>query len=201
LQQFPTFVKAKKSSHFTEKRLNMEKLDLFPSGKLQVTLERLCHELLEDYGDFGDTVLLAMQPRGIFLGRRIHHIMTQLLPGQSIPYGELDVTFFRDDFRRRDNVLEPNKTQVDFLVEDKNVILIDDVLYTGRTTRAAMDAMLAFGRPRQVELLVLVDRRHQRELPIEASYIGITVDTIDSEHVKVELKEAGGEDKVVLVEK
>lgn len=179
----------------------MKKLDLFPDGKLEVTLLRLCHQLLEDFGDFGDTVLLALQPRGVYLGRRINQLLSEILPDSTIHYGELDVTFFRDDFRRRDHVLEPNKTHVDFLIENKNVILIDDVLYTGRTTRAAMDAMLAFGRPTSVSLLALVDRRHQRELPIEGSYIGITVDTLDTDHVTVELREAGGSDKVFLTEK
>lgn len=176
-----------------------DKLDLFPSGKLQVTLLRLCHQLIENYGDFDQTVILGAQPRGIYLSRRMQHLLTDLLPDINIPYGELDVTFFRDDFRTRENPLQPNRTRIDFLIEKKRVILIDDVLFTGRTVRAAMDAMLAYGRPLSVELLVLVDRKHARDLPIEPSYTGIKVDTIDTQRVLVELKESGGNDEVFLV--
>ncbi|MFK7920474.1 MAG: bifunctional pyr operon transcriptional regulator/uracil phosphoribosyltransferase PyrR [Bacteroidia bacterium] len=175
------------------------KLDLFPAGKLDVTLQRLCQQLIESYDDFQDTVILGAQPRGIYLSRRIRDLLKDLVPGAEIPYGELDTTFFRDDFRMRDKPLEPNKTSIDFLIEDKRVLLIDDVLYTGRTVRAAMDAMLAYGRPRTVELFVLVDRKHKRELPVEASYVGIVVDTIETQRVVVELKESGGKDGVVLV--
>ena len=177
----------------------MQKLNLFSAGKLRVTILRLCHELIENYGDFSDTVVLGMQPRGVFLGRRL---IQQLcgLTRCNVPYGELDVTFYRDDFRRRGQPIQPNSTQVDFLIEGKRVILIDDVLYTGRTVRAAMDAMLAYGRPASVELLVLVDRRRSRELPVEASYTGIVVDSVANERVHVELKEAGGEDEVYIAE-
>ncbi|WNJ20518.1 bifunctional pyr operon transcriptional regulator/uracil phosphoribosyltransferase PyrR [Pontibacter sp. G13] len=178
-----------------------EQLDLFPQGKLQLTLRRLCHQLVENYGDFSDTILLGAQPRGKYLARRIKQILEELNPTLEIPIGELDATFFRDDFRMREKPLEPNRTHIDFLIENKRVIMVDDVLYTGRTVRAGMDAMLAFGRPKTVELLVLVDRKHQRELPIEASYIGITVDTIDSQRIRVELKESGGQDQVFLVSK
>ncbi|RMG70801.1 MAG: bifunctional pyr operon transcriptional regulator/uracil phosphoribosyltransferase PyrR [Bacteroidetes bacterium] len=177
-----------------------EQLDLFPEGKLHITLLRLCHQLMENYGDFADTVLLGAQPRGVFLARRLQGLMAELVPGLHLPMGELDATFFRDDFRKRDKPLQPNRTRVDFLIEDKRVILVDDVLYTGRTVRAAMDAMLAFGRPRTVELLVMVDRKHRRELPIEPTYIGIEVDTIRSQRVLVELAESGGTDRVYLVD-
>lgn len=176
-----------------------EQLDLFPDGKLRITLLRLCHQLIEQYGNFDQTVMLGLQPRGIYVARRIQEMLKDLVPEANIPYGELDVTFFRDDFRKRDTPLEANRTQVDFLIEDKRVILVDDVLYTGRTIRAAMDAMLAYGRPRSVELLALVDRQHERELPIEPTYVGILVDTIETQRVLVQLKESGGEDKVLLV--
>lgn len=176
-----------------------EKLDLFPKGKLHVTLLRLCHQLIEKYGDFSDTVILGAQPRGIYLSRRIQELLKDLIPDSNIPYGELDTTFFRDDFRMRNTPLQPNQTKIDFLIENKRVILIDDVLYTGRTIRAAMDAMLAYGRPTSVELLVLVDRKRKRELPIEASYIGIKVDTISTQRVEVKLKESGGNDEVFMV--
>lgn len=176
-----------------------DQLDLFPDGKLRITLLRLCHQLIEHYGDFSQTVMLGLQPRGIFVARRIQETLKELLPEVELPYGDLDVTFFRDDFRKHETPLEANRTRVDFLIEDKKVILVDDVLYTGRTIRAAMDAMLAYGRPYSVELLVLVDRQHERELPIEPSYVGIPVDTIETQRVLVQLKEAGGDDQVLLV--
>ncbi len=179
----------------------MQKLNLFPDGKLDVTLQRLCHQLIENHRTFEDVVMIGLQPRGVYLGRRLHAQLSALIEGQEIPYGELDVTFFRDDFRHKGEILEPNRTQINFLMEGKKVILVDDVLYTGRTIRSAMDAMLAYGRPEQVELLVLVDRRHKRELPIEPSYIGIAVDTIETEKVRVQLKESGGKDEVLLVER
>lgn len=168
------------------------KLELFPEGKLEVTLLRLCHEILERHSQLENVALLGIQPRGVYLSQRIFQLLTELAPHRKIGYGELDVTFYRDDFRRRENPLEPNKTHVDFLIESKHIILVDDVLYTGRTVRAALDAMLAFGRPKSVELLVLVDRKRTRDLPIEANYIGIEVDTVPSERVMVELQEAGG---------
>jgi len=171
-------------------------LHIFPPGKLDITIQRLCHQLIETYGNFEDTVMLAIQPRGVYLGRRVHGVLQALLPDLNIPYGELDVTFYRDDFRRNSHPIQANSTKVDFLVEDKRVILVDDVLYTGRTVRAAMDAMLAFGRPAGVELLVLVDRQRWRELPVEARYVGVKVDDIKGEKVIVRLKEGGGEDSV-----
>ena len=113
----------------------------------------------------------------------------------------MDVTFFRDDFRHHQEPLVPKATQIDFLVEGKKVILIDDVLYTGRTIRAGLDSILAFGRPEKVELLVLIDRRYSRHLPIEPNYTGKTVDTISYEKVKVDWQETEGEDKVWLMDK
>jgi pyrimidine operon attenuation protein / uracil phosphoribosyltransferase len=176
--------------------LHTQRLDLFLPGQLDITLLRLCHQLVENHVDFKNTVILAIQPRGVFLGRRMHALLQSLRPELAIPYGELDVTFFRDDVRRHASPLLANATKVDFLVEAKRVILVDDVLYTGRTIRAALDAMLAFGRPAAVELLVLVDRKRQRELPVEAMYTGISVDVLPHEKVIVRLKESGGEDSV-----
>lgn len=177
------------------------KLDLFPEGKLRVTLLRMCHQLVEVYGGFEDTVILGLQPRGIFLSRRIQKVLKELQPELDIPYGELDITFFRDDFRMRETPLEPNQTRIDFLIDHQRVILVDDVLYTGRSVRAAMDAMLAYGRPDSVELLVLVNRQRRRQLPIEPTYVGIHVDTVETQRVVVELEEAGGKDAVFLQSK
>jgi pyrimidine operon attenuation protein/uracil phosphoribosyltransferase len=121
------------------------------------------------------------------------------LPEVKIESGNLDITFFRDDFRRKDGLLIPSSTEIDFIIEGKKVILVDDVLWTGRTIRAAMDALQSFGRPEKVELLTLVDRRFSRHLPIEADYIGIKVDTIASQKVIVSWKETDYEDKVILL--
>jgi pyrimidine operon attenuation protein/uracil phosphoribosyltransferase len=165
--------------------------------QFSITINRLCHQLIEVHDDFSESVIIGLQPRGILLARRIRKTLQEILKKEKILYGELDATFYRDDFRKKD--LVPNRTQIDFIIEDKNVVLIDDVLFTGRTIRAGMDAMMAFGRPKDVELLVLVDRRFSRNLPIQAKYAGVTVDTIASEKVKVEWKENEGEDHVWLL--
>ncbi|CAN5139410.1 bifunctional pyr operon transcriptional regulator/uracil phosphoribosyltransferase PyrR [soil metagenome] len=165
--------------------------------QFSITINRLCHQLIEVHDDFSESVIIALQPRGILLGQRIKSTLQEILKKDKILYGELDTTFYRDDFRKKD--LVPNQTNIDFIIEDKNVILIDDVLFTGRTIRAGMDAMMAFGRPKDVELLVLVDRRFSRNLPIQAKYVGCTVDTVASEKVKVDWKEKDGEDKIVLL--
>jgi pyrimidine operon attenuation protein / uracil phosphoribosyltransferase len=111
----------------------------------------------------------------------------------------MDITFYRDDFRRREKPLQASNTKINFPIEKKKIVLIDDVLFTGRTIRAALDALLDFGRPEHVELLVLIDRRFTRDLPIQANYIGKTIDSIESEHVKVEWKEQDGADKVWIL--
>ena len=126
--------------------------------------------------------------------------MIKITSKTSIPLGSLDTTFFRDDFRRRDSPIIANKTQIDFIIENKKVILIDDVLYTGRTIRAGLDAMLAYGRPDLVELLVLVDRRYGRHLPIEPNYIGTTIDSVASERVEAKWLETDGVDEIILKE-
>lgn len=168
-------------------------------GQLDLTLSRLAEELLERHPRLENTCLMGIQPRGVFLGRRMATWLATRLPGQTIDYGELDVTFYRDDFRRKAAPLVPNSTRVDFIIEGRNVVLIDDVLYTGRTIRAALDAMLAFGRPASVELMVLVDRRRLRHLPVQASYRGIAIDTLDTENVVVSFSETDERDTVVIV--
>jgi len=177
------------------------KLELFPAGKLNITLLRLCHQLIERYETFENTAIIGIQPRGVFVSRRINALLQNLVPEANIPYGELDVTFFRDDFRKKVAPLQPNRTQIDFLTEGKRIILIDDVLYTGRTVRAALDAMLAFGRPISVELMVLVDRMREREVPIEAAYVGIQVDAIKTERVYVRLSKDGKQRDSVYITK
>jgi pyrimidine operon attenuation protein/uracil phosphoribosyltransferase len=168
--------------------------------QLAITIDRLCHQLIENHLHFGNTVLIGLQPRGIYLSDRIDQKLRLLLPGIEIPYGKLDITFYRDDFNKGDALHIPNQTDIRFSIENKKVILIDDVLYTGRTIRSALDAMLDFGRPEKIELLILIDRRFSRQLPIQPDYTGRTIDSIISQKVKVLWKEKDGKDEVVLID-
>lgn len=167
--------------------------------KFEITLKRLCHELIEQHDDFSKSVLIGLQPRGIYLSRTIKKRLESGKNKKKISYGELDVTFYRDDFRRREEPLIPSATDMNFTIENKNIVLIDDVLFTGRTIRAALDALLDFGRPAKVELLILIDRRFSRHLPIEPDYVGLNVDSRVSEKVKVEWEETEGSNKVWLI--
>jgi pyrimidine operon attenuation protein/uracil phosphoribosyltransferase len=178
--------------------MNQQRL-ILSSPLLEIVISRLAQQLIENYQDFSDTVILGMQPRGVFFAARIAHELERIL-GFQVPFGQLDATFYRDDFRRRDTPLRPNTTNVPFVIEDKRVILIDDVLATGRMVRAALDAMTAFGRPRKVELLVLIDRRYNRDLPIKPDYTGRRVNTLESQRVLVEWTEQGADaDRIWLV--
>ncbi len=170
---------------------------ILDSKQLNLSIERICYQLIENHNDFAQTVLVGLQPRGVFVAQRMHGLLEKMV-GKNIQLGSLDITFNRDDHRRRDAPLIPSKTKMDFLVEGKQVIMIDDVLFTGRTIRAGMDALMAFGRPATIELVVLVDRRFSRQLPIEPNYIGARIDTIVSERVEVALTESGGNDTVKL---
>src|SRR5690554_776955 len=174
---------------------------LLSSKEINIILHRLACQLLENHLDFKDTVLIGIQPRGIFLAARLAKILKEEYGVSSIELGFLDITFYRDDFRRGDKPLEANKTKIDFLVEDKKVVFIDDVLYTGRSIRAALTAIQSFGRPKEIELLTLIDRRFSRNLPIQPDYRGRQVDAINEEKVKVMWKEQEGEDKVYLINK
>ncbi len=167
------------------------------SKAFKLTLKRLCYQLIEQHDDFSDTVLIGVQPRGSILGERIQQELKNIAK-IDVPLGKLDITFFRDDFRRTEKPLTARATEINFQIENKKVVLVDDVLYTGRTIRAAMDAMLVYGRPSSVELLVFVDRRFTRNLPIEATYVGRSVDSIDSQRVSVEWAKTEGEDKVLM---
>ena len=152
--------------------------------QLHITIKRLAHQLLENNTGIDNTVLIGLQPRGVFLSDRIVEHIEKELPGEKIQYGKLDITFYRDDIRKELHVA--NRTEIPFSIEGKRVILIDDVLYTGRTIRAALDALLDFGRPGKVELCVLIDRRFSRQLPIQPDYVGKSIDSIISQKVKVE---------------
>ncbi|MBL7708463.1 MAG: bifunctional pyr operon transcriptional regulator/uracil phosphoribosyltransferase PyrR [Chitinophagaceae bacterium] len=152
--------------------------------QLGITIKRLAHQVLENNSDLENTVIIGLQPRGIFLSDRIVEEMQKEMPGTGIQYGKLDITFYRDDIRKQLHVA--NRTDIPFSIENKRVVLIDDVLYTGRTIRAALDALLDFGRPEKVELCVLIDRRFSRQLPIQPDYTGKSIDSIISQKVKVE---------------
>jgi len=160
-------------------------------------VKRLAHQILENHLHLENTVFIGMQPRGIFLSDRIVNELKALPNVSGIEYGKLDITFYRDDVRKSLHVA--NKTDIDFSIENKNVIIIDDVLWTGRTIRAALDALLDFGRAAKVELCVLIDRRFSRELPIHADYVGRTIDTFASQKVLVKWREKDEKDEVVLV--
>lgn len=165
--------------------------------QIQLTIKRLAHQVLENHVQLQNTVLIGLQPRGIFLSDRIVEEIRKEEPGLNVQYGKLDITFYRDDIRKELHM--PNQTAVDFSVDEKNVVLIDDVLYTGRTIRAALDALMDFGRPAKVELLVLIDRRYSRQLPIQPDYTGKAIDSIITQKVKVLWQERDNKDEIVLV--
>lgn len=177
----------------------MQERLILSSPLLEITISRLCQQLIENHQAFEDSVILGMQPRGIFFAERIHRQLREMA-GKTLPIGYLDATFYRDDFRRRETPLKASENKVPFIIEGKKVILIDDVLFTGRTVRAALDAMTAFGRPSRVELLVLIDRRYSRDLPIEPNYVGMPVNTVQSQRVLVEWTDQGAEnDRIWLI--
>lgn len=172
---------------------------LLTSKEVNIILHRLACQLIEKHLDFSNTVLIGIQPRGSFLAERLKELLEKEYVIKKIALGYLDITFFRDDFRRTEKPLEANRTQIDFLVENKKVILIDDVLYTGRSIRSALTAIQSFGRPSEIELLVLIDRRFSRHLPIQPDYRGRQIDAINDEKVKVSWTAKEGEDIVYLI--
>ena len=153
--------------------------------EVTIILNRLACQLIEKHLDFKNTILIGLQPRGTFLANRIVQILEHTYQIQNLQVGYLDITFFRDDFRRNEKPFEANKTQIDCVIDNKKVVFIDDVLYTGRSIRAALTAIQSFGRPSEIELLVLIDRRFSRHLPIQPNYRGRQVDAINNEKVKV----------------
>ncbi len=177
----------------------MQKKLILDSDLLDITLSRLCQQIIENHQSFEESVILGLQPRGIFLAEIIHKKLEKLIRKQ-IQLGYLDATFHRDDFRRREIPVKASEVRIPFIIEGKKVILVDDVLFTGRTVRAALDAMIAFGRPAKVELLVLIDRKHNRDLPIAPNYVGRTVNTLSTQKVLVELEAQGHEqNKIWLI--
>ncbi|MFJ1409997.1 bifunctional pyr operon transcriptional regulator/uracil phosphoribosyltransferase PyrR [Capnocytophaga canimorsus] len=169
--------------------------------EINVILNRLACELIENHGDFSNTAFVGIQPRGAFLAKRLVGLLEEKYKIENISLGLLDITFFRDDFRRGAKPLEANSTKIDFIVENKRVVFIDDVLHTGRSIRAALTAIQSFGRPSEIELLVLIDRRFSRHLPIQPDYKGRQVDAINEERVVVKWKENDGEDAIYIINK
>ncbi len=176
----------------------MQGVEILSGKAFGLTVERICHQLIEDHGDLAGVALIGLQPRGILLARRLRRELARILGRERLQYGELDITFHRDDFRHRATPPAPCITQLDFSLDERKVVLVDDVLFTGRTIRAGLDAMLAFGRPASVQLLVLIDRRFSRELPIQPDYVGRWVDSFAGQRVIVEWKESDGRDRVLL---
>ena len=162
-------------------------------------IDRLCHQLIENYDHFDNACLVGIQEGGVIMGNRIHSRLLEILKLETINYGKLDITFYRDDFRTREKPLKASSTEMDFLIEGKKVILMDDVLYTGRSVHAAISALQHYGRPENLELMVMVDRRFNRHLPIQSDYVGLTIDALDEAYVKVEWKAKDGQDRIRLL--
>lgn len=177
----------------------MEKKVLLNDRLIEILLNRLACELIENHGDFSKTVLIGLQPRGILVLNRLLHYLKKNGVEKDVAHGTLDITFYRDDFRRRDVPLQPNQTHIDVILEDKKVVFVDDVLYTGRSVRSALDAIHSFGRPSEIELLVLIDRRFSRELPIQPDYTGQQIDSLGSQKVLVQWQEENQKDVVYLL--
>ncbi|MDG1517327.1 MAG: bifunctional pyr operon transcriptional regulator/uracil phosphoribosyltransferase PyrR [Flavobacteriales bacterium] len=176
----------------------MQPREIINTTEFNLVIKRLAFQLIENHTNFEDTVLIGLQSKGVCLADRLQQVLQEINPELKINVGYLDITFFRDDFRRTNKPLIANETKINFIIEGKKVVLVDDVLFTGRTIRAGLDAMLAFGRPSLVELLVFVDRRYKRDLPIQPTYVGKVVDSITSEKVTVEWEEVDGKDKVLM---
>ena len=171
---------------------------LLNAKEVNIILHRFACQLIEKHNDFTNTVLIGIQPRGKYLANRLAKMLKEEYKIKNIQLGFLDITFFRDDFRRGEKPLEANTTEINFLVEDKNIVFIDDVLYTGRSIRAALTAIQSFGRPNEIELLTLIDRRFSRHLPIQPNYRGRQVDAINQEKVVVHWKETHSKDTIFL---
>jgi pyrimidine operon attenuation protein/uracil phosphoribosyltransferase len=157
---------------------------ILTEAQLSITIRRLAHQILENHPALENTVLIGLQPRGVFLSDRIVEEIRKQVPAEKLQYGRLDITFYRDDIRKELHIA--NQTEIPFTIEDRNVVLIDDVLYTGRSIRAALDALLDFGRPEKVELCILIDRRFSRHFPIQPDYVGKSIDSLTSQKIRVE---------------
>ena len=176
----------------------LKERELLNKQEIEITIERLCRQLIENHNVFENTVIIGVQPRGTLLSNRVISKLRTLVSETNIASGNIDISFYRDDLMRRDEPIIPQEMDMDLSVEGKDVVLIDDVLFTGRSIRSAIDALMTFGRPNSVELLTLIDRRYSRNLPIQPNYVGRTVDALESEKVVVEWKEFNGSDRVLI---
>ncbi len=174
---------------------------LLNDKEIHIILHRLACQLIENHDDFKNTVLIGLQPRGVLFAKRLLSILKKEYKKNNLQYGKLDITFYRDDFRRREEPLQASQTEIPFIIENKKVVLLDDVLYSGRSIRAALTALQAFGRPKSIELMVLIDRRFSRDLPIQPNYKGRQVDVLNKEKVLVNWQENNTNSTVYLVKK
>jgi len=177
----------------------IEERQLLSQDDIAITIQRLCQQLIESHNNFDNTIIVGVQPRGSLLSKRIINKLQPQLRDIKIESGNIDISFYRDDLRRRETPIVPEVMDMNVTVEGKDVVLVDDVLYTGRSVRSALDALMTFGRPKSVELLTLINRRFSRHLPIEPNYVGKTIDVLDTEKVIVEWKEINGNDRVLMV--
>jgi len=175
----------------------MQTTTLLNHDEMSRIIERLAFEILERHGSCGSLMILGIQRRGVDIAKRLTELLDERL-GVKLPFGTLDINLYRDDWTTLQGSPTIGTSSIPTPLDGKRIILVDDVLFTGRTIRAALEAILDYGRPRKVELLVLIDRGH-RELPIHADYVGRKVDTSEFDHVDVFLESRDGEDKVVLV--
>lgn len=180
--------------------MGLQEREILNETEVNILISRMTRQLIENHNLFENSILIGVQPRGIYVANRLKQKLKEL-SGIEVTTGAIDTTFFRDDFRRKEKPLLPSVNNIDFSIEGKRIILADDVLFSGRTVRAAMDALMTYGRPSSIELLVLIDRRFSRNLPIEANYVGKYIDTLSSERVEVMWKETENMDKVILVKK
>ena len=176
----------------------LDEREILNKESILVTIERLCYELIEAHDSFEDTVLIGVQPRGTYLNHRILKKLESIITINDIKSGNVDISFYRDDLMRREEPIIPEVMDINFSLEAKKVVLIDDVLFTGRSIRSAIDAIMSFGRPKSIELLTLINRRFSRDLPIQPDYVGKTIDIMDSEKILVEWEETTGIDRVLI---
>ena len=176
----------------------LKERELLNKQEIEITIERLCRQLIENHNDFKNTVIIGVQPRGTLLSNRVISKLSTLVSETNIASGNVDISFYRDDLMRRDEPIIPQEMDMDLSVEGKNVVLIDDVLFTGRSIRSAIDALMTFGRPKSVELLTLIDRKYSRHLPIQPNYVGRTIDALESEKIVVEWEEFNGNDRILM---
>jgi pyrimidine operon attenuation protein/uracil phosphoribosyltransferase len=176
-----------------------EKSQIMSASEIDRTIVRLAHEIVEKNNGADNVGLVGIMRRGVPLAQRLAKILGRI-EKMEVPVGTLDITLYRDDLSTIGHRPEVRKSKMEFDIQDKNIILVDDVLYTGRTTRAALDALFDHGRPRRIQLLVLIDRGH-RELPIEAGFVGRKVQTTDNEIIEVKFQETDNAEKVLLVER